>query len=951
MDDITRQSGLQALWGSSQLAGENAAYLEGLYETFLQDPASVSETWRRFFETLPRVNGQGLEHSHVAVREAMRLATRQPGRSPAVAAPMPDAGHEHKQVRVLQLINAYRFRGHQIACIDPLRLRSKPHLPDLDLSEHGLSESDLDSEFETGSMAFHERARLRDIIAHLQASYCGNIGSEYMHILETAEKRWIQQRLERAGGSPQFDTESRLRILQRLTAAEGLERYLHTRYVGQKRFSLEGGDSLIPLLDELVQRGGEHGVKELVLGMAHRGRLNVLINIVGKTPAELFEEFEGKAGQSQNRSGDVKYHQGFSSDLQSRKGLVHVTLSFNPSHLEIVDPVVEGSVRARQERSGDDEGNQVVPVLMHGDAAFAGQGVVMETINMSQSRGYSTKGTVHVVVNNQIGFTTSHQRDARSTEYCTDIAKMVGAPIFHVNGDDPEAVVHVTQLALDYRMSFHKDVVIDLVCYRRHGHSEADEPTATQPMMYQAIRDRHTTRGLYAEYLVEQGVCDEQLPHQLMEAYRARLDAGETVVDELIDKDVADYPYAVDWAPYLAQACTVYLDTSISLERIKRLWGRLEQLPEGYELNGSVARIMDNRRKMAAGALPIDWGFAETMAYASLVEDGHGVRLSGQDCGRGTFFHRHAVLHCQRDGSRYVPLRHVADDQGNFLVINSLLSEAAVLGFEYGYSTTDPHTLVIWEAQFGDFANNAQVVIDQFISAGEQKWNRLCGLVMFLPHGMEGQGPEHSSARLERYLQLCAEHNMQVCVPTTPAQIFHLLRRQQMMECRKPLIVMTPKSLLRHRLAVCSLEDLAQGEFQPVIPEGDALDPGKVTRVVLCSGKVYYDLLEKRRKEAIEHIAVIRIERIYPFPEGQMRTLLAGYPNVREYVWCQEEPQNQGAWFSIQHHLRAVLPQADLLHYAGRPFSAAPAAGYAWLHTQQQHALIEQALGLAVLDN
>ncbi|VAW82143.1 2-oxoglutarate dehydrogenase E1 component, partial [hydrothermal vent metagenome] len=859
--------------------------------------------------------------------------------------------HEHKQVRVLQLINAYRFRGHQIADIDPLQLRAKPQLPELQLSEHSLSESDLDSEFETGSMAFHPKARLRDIIVQLRACYCGSIGSEYMHIIETAEKRWIQQRLERGGGVSQFDTGSKLRILQRLTAAEGLERYLHTRYVGQKRFSLEGGDCLIPLLDELIQRGGEHGVKEQVIGMAHRGRLNVLINIVGKTPGELFQEFEGTAGQSENRSGDVKYHQGFSSDLKTCQGLVHVTLAFNPSHLEIVDPVVEGSVRARQQRSGDDEGNHVVPILIHGDAAFAGQGVVMETINMSQSRGYATKGTVHVVVNNQIGFTSSYQRDARSSEYCTDIAKMVDAPIFHVNGDDPEAVIHITQLALDYRMSFHKDVVIDMVCYRRHGHSEADEPTATQPMMYQAIRDRHTTRALYAEALVAQGVCDEQLPHQLMDAYRAHLDAGDVVVDELVDKSVADYPFAVDWEPYLAQACTAFLDTSIPMERIKRLWARLEILPEGYELNSNVAKIMDNRRKMVAGALPIDWGFAETMAYAALVEDGHGVRLSGQDSCRGTFFHRHAVLHCQRDGARYVPLRHISDDQGNFLVINSLLSEAAVLAFEYGYATTDPHTLVIWEAQFGDFANNAQVVIDQFISAGEQKWNRLCGLVMFLPHGMEGQGPEHSSARLERYLQLCAEHNIQVCVPTTPAQIFHLLRRQQMLECRKPLVVMTPKSLLRHRLAVNSLEDLIRGEFQPVMPECDTLEPGKISRIVMCSGKVYYDLLEQRRKQSIEHIAIIRIERLYPFPKDQMRTLLAGYSNAHEFVWCQEEPQNQGAWFAIQHHLQAVLPQADWLHYVGRSFSAAPAAGYAWLHTKQQHALVDQALGLVPLDN
>ncbi len=947
MDEVFRPKSLQEFWQNSQLAGHNAAYLEALYEQYLDDPDQVSGQWRHYFETLPRVNGHGSEAVHSAVRQAFRTLTQQPAMPrPATGSAPGTRAHEEKQIRVLQLINAYRFRGHQVARTDPLELREPPVLPELDPQHHGLGEADLDTVFETGSFASVETATLRELLEQLQTIYCGSIGSEYMHITETAEKRWLQQRLEHAGGQPAFSAEERLRILDRLTAAEGLERYLHTRYVGQKRFSLEGGDSLIPLLDELIHRCGAHGVKETVIGMAHRGRLNVLINIVGKTAAELFQEFEGTAGKSSNGSGDVKYHQGFSSDLQTAKGLVHVTLAFNPSHLEIVDPVVEGSVRARQQRSGDETGDQVVPILIHGDAAFAGQGVVMETINMSQSRGFSTKGTVHIVVNNQIGFTTSYQADARSTLYCTDIAKMVNAPIFHVNGDDPEAVIRVTQMALDYRMSFHKDVVIDMVCYRRHGHSEADEPTATQPIMYQAIRDRLTTRALYAEALVRQQVCDEGQPHQLMDDYRGRLDQGVSVVPELVPKEQASYPYEVDWEPYLAQACTAFLDTSIPLPRLRTLWKNLLQLPEGFELNGNVGKIMDNRRKMAAGALPVDWGFAEITAYASIVTDRYNVRLSGQDSGRGTFFHRHAVLHNQKDGSLYVPLRHVADDQADFLVINSLLSEEAVLAFEYGYSTTDPNTLVIWEAQFGDFANNAQVVIDQFISAGEQKWNRLSGLVLFLPHGMEGQGPEHSSARLERYLQLCAEHNMQVCVPTTPAQIFHLLRRQILLECRKPLVVMTPKSLLRHRLAVSTLEDLTGGEFQPVLPEVDAVDAGKVTRLVMCSGKVYYDLLEKRREQGLEHVAILRIERLYPFPKEALRKLIESYPAVTEYIWCQEEPQNQGAWFSSQHHMRSVLPESASLEYAGRAFSAAPAAGYAWRHLQQQHRLVAQALGL-----
>ncbi len=947
MDDITRPKGLLEFWEDSQLAGHNAAYLEDLYERFLSDPGSVPEHWRTFFQTLPRVNGHGAEPSHSAIRETFRTLTRRPYARlrPPPGVPRADL-HAEKQIRVLQLINAYRFRAHQIADIDPLGLREKPELPELTPAFHGLGEADMDIQFDTGSLAIGERATLREILSRLQAIYCGSVGSEYMHITETQEKRWIQERIERAGGELSLDVALRRRILQRLTAAEGLERYLHTRYVGQKRFSLEGGDALIPLLDELIQRGGTHGIKEVSIGMAHRGRLNVLINIVGKTAAELFEEFEGKAGRDSSGSGDVKYHQGFSSDLRAGKGIVHVNLAFNPSHLEIVGPVVEGSVRARQQRSGDDEGKYVVPILIHGDAAFAGQGVVMETFNMSQSRGFSTKGTVHIVVNNQIGFTTSAQRDARSTLYCTDIAKMVNAPIFHVNGDDPDAVIAVTQLALDYRMNYHKDVVIDLVCYRRHGHSEADEPTATQPVMYRAIRNHPTPRALYAERLVAEGVYDADTPQQIMDAYRDRLDRGERVVDELVPKEEANYPWAVNWQPYLAQACTAFLDTSVSIDRLRQLWRHLDRLPDGFELNPNVAKIIGNRRKMAAGAMPIDWGFAETMSYATLVDEGFPVRLCGQDSGRGTFFHRHAVLYCQKDGSAYVPLRNIGEKQANFLVINSLLSEEAVLAFEYGYATTDPKTLVIWEAQFGDFANNAQVVIDQFISAGEQKWNRLCGLVMFLPHGLEGQGPEHSSARLERYLQLCAEHNMQVCVPTTPAQIFHLLRRQVMLKCRKPLVVMSPKSLLRHRLAVSTLEDFSEGQFQPVIAEVDALQDDVVRRVVLCAGKVYYELLEKRREQKIEDIAIIRVERLYPFPEGLLRNELARYPNAADIIWCQEEPQNQGAWFSIQHHLHATTSDASKLHYVGRPFSAAPAVGYAWLHLQQQHRLVAEALGL-----
>ncbi|HEX9626222.1 MAG TPA: 2-oxoglutarate dehydrogenase E1 component [Acidiferrobacterales bacterium] len=941
MDERHKPSSLEVLWSTSPLAGGNAAYLEALYERYLENPAGIDPAWRRYFETLPRVNGHDLDTSHAAVRDSFRRLARAP-----LAAPVA-AGQLEKQVKVLQLINAYRFRGHQRAQFDPLEPTESEEIPDLTLRHHGLSEADFDTVFETGSLVGPRRASLREIVAVLEQTYCSAIGAEYMYITDTAEKRWIQQRLEGARGRPDYSPEVRRRLLNRITAAEGLERYFHTKYVGQKRFSLEGGESLIPMLDEIVQRSGTHGVKELVIGMAHRGRLNVLVNIVGKTPADLFLEFEGRMKPGTDGSGDVKYHQGFSSDIQTPGGPVHVALAFNPSHLEIVGPVVEGSVRARQDRRGDHDGGEVVPVLLHGDAAFAGQGVVMETFNMSQSRGYATRGTVHIVINNRIGFTTSQHQDARSTLYCTDVAKMVNAPIFHVDGDDPEAVLFVTQVALDYRMAFRKDVVIDLVCYRRHGHSEADEPAVTQPVMYRKIRQKPTTRELYAKRLTDDGVVTAEQAEAELAAYTRALDAGDTVAPSLVRDDSSYYPYRADWRPYLARACNVDIDTRVPLERLRDLASGLQRLPEGFELHPNVAKILDNRRKMAAGALPLDWGCAETLAYATLVTDGYDVRLSGQDSGRGTFFHRHAILHNQKDGAPYIPLRQLAPDQADFLAINSLLSEEAVLAFEYGYATTDPKVLVIWEAQFGDFANNAQVVIDQFISAGEQKWNRLCGLTLFLPHGYEGQGPEHSSARPERYLQLCAEYNMQVCVPTTPAQIFHLLRRQMLLTCRKPLVVMTPKSLLRHRQAVSSLEDLTDGGYHTILPEVDPLDDAAVKRVVLCSGKVYYDLIDKRRADKRDDVAILRMEQLYPFPEEALAAGLKRYPNAQSYVWCQEEPKNQGAWYASQHHVRSVIGRDTPLDYAGRPASAAPAVGYVPVHVEQQRRLVAEALGPA----
>jgi len=938
--------GLRALWRSSPLAGGNAAYLEQLYEQFLHDPDSVPQAWRQYFENLPHVDGVTQDIPHSIIREEFRKRARQ---LRSLARPRAEqaavtADQAHKQVKVLQLINAYRYRGHQAAKLDPLGLREVPMLPDLELETVGLSESDLDTVFETGSLVGPKQATLREIIAHLQATYVGTIGAEYMHITDTQEKRWIQSSFESMHGVPNYPPEVRVNLLKRLTAAQGLEHYLHTKYVGQKRFSLEGSESLVPMLDEVIQRAGAMGVKEIVIGMAHRGRLNVLVNILGKSPAELFREFEGK-NDNNGGTGDVKYHLGFSSDIETEGRNVHVALAFNPSHLEIVGPVVQGSVRARQERSHDKRGNRILPVVIHGDAAFSGQGVVMETFSMSQSRGYSTKGTVHIVLNNQIGFTTSNQQDARSTLYCTDVAKMVGAPIFHVNGDDPDAVLFVTQIALDFRMTFHKDVVIDLFSYRRHGHSEADEPSVTQPVMYQRIRELPTTLALYKRVLVEDRVIAEDQAAEITQTYQKQLDDGVCVAPHIVPKEEADYAFNADWSAYSSGTGESLPETGISLETLRALSEAMLRVPEGFELHPQVVKIFDSRRKMAAGALPVDWGFAENLAYASLLKDGYGVRLSGQDSGRGTFFHRHAVVYHHKTGEAYVPLRNIFDEQPNFLVINSLLSEEAVLAFEYGFATADPKTLTIWEAQFGDFANNAQVVIDQFVCAGEQKWNRLCGLVLFLPHGYEGQGPEHSSARLERYLQLCAQQNMFVCAPTTPAQFFHLLRRQMLWPRRKPLVIMTPKSLLRHRNSVSTLEELTQGRFRAFLGEMEPLDDAAVKEIIFCSGKVYYDLLERRQTLQRRDSAILRVEQLYPFPEADLRQELQRYPRASRFIWCQEESRNKGAWYQTQHRIHRILPEGMLLEYVGRPTAAAVAVGSYHLHIKQLNEFLDQALG------
>lgn len=929
------------------LSTGSAEYLEALYEQFLQDPDHLEPSWRAYFFDLQQQMAQPqADQAHQPIRRQLlnHLQTRLSSYTPGYCL---DPAAAKKQSAVLRLINGYRVRGHQQAKTNPLCLQvgECPEIPDLDPAYHQLDAADEESLFNTGSLVAPDQLSLPAIIQRLKTAYCGSLGSEYMYLTETAEKRWIQNRIEGSYGKTPFSPEEQRHILQRLTAAEGIERYLHTRYAGQKRFSLEGGESLIPLLDELGQRAGQQGVRELVIGMAHRGRLNVLINILGKSPADLFREFEGKQAV-QGSSGDVKYHMGFSSDIATPGGHLHLALAFNPSHLEIINPVVQGSVRARQQRRHDAAGKQVLGVLIHGDAAFAGQGVVMESLNMSQTRGYTIGGTLHIIINNQIGFTTSNAFDARSTLYCSDVAKMVQAPIFHVNGDDPEAVIYTVRMALDFCQQFSKDVVIDLICYRRHGHNEADEPAVTQPIMYQLIQQHPTTREIYAQLLIQRHIITAAEAEQLIMDYRARLDAGQCVSRPALK--ITDNPYVANWRPYFNQEWDTPADTSLSLAAVQRLTAGLLRLPVGYAVHPRVARILEDRRKMAAGAIPLDWGYAENLAYASLVTAGYAVRLSGQDSGRGTFFHRHATILNQKTGEVYIPLQHLAPDQAHFLVINSVLSEEAVLAFEYGYAAAEPNSLVIWEAQFGDFANGAQVVIDQFISSGEAKWQRLCGLVMMLPHGYEGQGPEHSSARLERYLQLCAEHNIQVCVPTTPAQMFHLLRRQQLRPYRKPLIILSPKSLLRHPLSVSALEDIISGQFQPCLGETDTLDADQVTRVIICCGKVYYDLLEKRRILALNTIAIIRIEQLYPFPERLLKGLLAQYPQASHVVWCQEEPENQGAWYQLQHRLRALLHPAQSLSYAGREQAASPAVGHYGLHIAQQNRLIADALGINV---
>ena len=931
--------------GNSYLYGANAPFIEALYESWLADPQSVEPRWRGYFDELQKLDDGPRDVSHFAVQD--RFAAMAKERRPQTAA-APIDGFQ-KQFSVLQLIAAYRFQGCRVADVDPLGRMEKASIPELDPVFYGLTDADLDTPFNAGTLHGPAQDSLRGILQRLKNTYCQKVGVEIMYISDIPQKRWLLERFEPSLGRPAYDAVYKKHLLERLTAAEILEKYLNSKYVGQTRFSLEGGDGLIPLLDNLLQRAGAAGVQELVIGMAHRGRLNVLVNTLGKMPKDLFSSFEGKQN-TEVLAGDVKYHDGQSSNIMTPGGPMHVTLSFNPSHLEIVNPVVEGSVRARQHRRKDHKGDQVLPVVIHGDASVAGQGVVMETLNLAETRGYGTGGTVHIIINNQIGFTTSDRRDSRSTLYCSDVCKMLEVPIFHVNGDDPEAVCFVTEIALDYRMKFHKDAVVDLVCYRRLGHNEQDEPMVTQPLMYKLIAQHPGTRKLYAEKLAAQGVIKPTDPDEMIKTYRDALDAGFHTNKTILSNYKP--PFQVNWAPFKNIPWTFKAVTGLPMDALKLLATKLLTVPQHFKLHPRVEKIVSDRRAMAAGTVPLDWGMAENLAYAALLKDGFAVRLSGQDSGRGTFFHRHAVWHDQNrerwDSGTYIPLQHISENQPDFVVIDSVLSEEAVLGFEYGYATAEPNELVIWEAQFGDFANGAQVVIDQFIAAGEVKWGRICGLALMLPHGYEGQGPEHSSARIERYLQLCADYNMQICIPSTPAQMFHLLRRQMIRPFRKPLIIFSPKSLLRHKESISSLDDLANGEFQVVIPDAELQNTQKVKRVVFCSGKIYFDLMAARREKGIDDIAIVRLEQLYPFPHDEFKIEIDRYKDAKEIVWCQEEPGNQGAWHRIQHYLQRQMLPHQKLSYALRPSSSTPAGGYLALHNQRQKAVVDAALSHGV---
>ena len=929
---------MQELWGSSHLSAGHAAYLETLYEIYLTTPENLSKEWSDFFSNLPSEQGRNGEISHQSVINEFKNLSRG-----AVSA---KEEIDERQGKVIRLIQSYRNRGHQEATLDPLDMMDRNPIEDLKIEFQGLSEDDLDTEFYTDTFnSDSKKSSLKNILDDLRRIYCGNIGIEYNYIMDSNERRWFQKKFESKIESYSFSKDEKLHIYERLNSAEGLAKYLAAKYPGMKRFGIDGSEALVPLVDAVIQNCGSLGANQICFGMAHRGRLNLLVNVLGKFPADLFSAFDESGELEGANTGDVKYHLGFSSNINTPGGEVHVSLNNNPSHLEIVDPVVLGSVRARQDRLDDNDRKKVVPVLLHGDASFSGQGVVMESLQMSQTRGFNVGGAIHIIVNNQIGFTTSNKNDARSTDYSTDVAKMIQAPVIHVNGDDPEMVIKAVKIACKYREKFHKDVVIDLFCYRRRGHNEADDPSATQPSMYKKIAKHPSVLNQYQEKLMSEGFITKQSALNIKNNYRESLEAGKTVAKSL--SDYSNNALWFDWTDYMDVLWWPKVDTSYNAKKFTSLGRKVCEVPDSFQLGNQALKIFNDRKKMTDGSLDINWGYAESMAYASLLEEGYPIRITGQDVRRGTFSHRHACVFDKDSGEGFIPLSKIArENNTRFHIYDSLLSEEAVLAFEYGYSATWPTGLTIWEAQFGDFVNGAQVVIDQFIVSAQHKWERLSGLVMLLPHGYEGQGPEHSSARIERFLQLCASENIQVCIPSSPSQIFHLLRRQAIRKMRTPLVVISPKSLLRNPKATSSLKDLTKGSFKCVIDDEIKNKPS-ITKVVLCSGKVFYDLKDRQNSEQKDNIAIVRIEQLYPFPYDDLEEILMEYENVKDIVWCQEEPQNQGAWFSHRHRLQRVLDRLgkdNEITLVSRPPAAAPAVGMMKLHLEQQSNLVTEAL-------
>ncbi|EHR8256917.1 2-oxoglutarate dehydrogenase E1 component [Escherichia coli] len=901
------------------LSGDNATWLEEYYQTWLRTPEQLPEDWRRFFLS-PELTVQSVSGDNNVSGATLK-----------------------KQAAVIQLINAWRTQGHLRAKLDPLGLNPPADVPSLQPGFWGLSEEDLLQEFSVTFGAHTTQMPLKQLLNLLEQAWAGSQAYELAHLENREEINWLLSRIE-SSNAPQADVQTCIARFEKLMAAETLERYLHTRYVGQKRFSLEGGESAIPALDTLTKRLRAQGVEEMVIGMAHRGRLNVLVNLLNKDPAQLFAEFEGKQTIGSG-SGDVKYHMGYSSNLETPAGSLHVALAYNPSHLEIVNPVVLGQVRARQERRGEDGQAKVVGVLIHGDSALGGLGVNQTTFNLSQTQGYGTGGTLHLVINNQIGFTTSRLQDMRSSRYCTDIAKMVAAPIIHVNGDDVDAVCQVMELACEWRDTFRRDIIIDICCFRKHGHNESDEPRLTQPQMYQAVDVHPGTLARYGESLARRGLLTQAQQDEMTARYRDWLDSCQKREPQPLKPAI--HSFSANWYGLTNPHWSAPVSTALPRQKLAAYGEIISTLPPDVVAHPTIERQLALRQDMAAGTQPIDWGMAEMLAYASLVDAGVGVRLSGEDSGRGTFSHRHAVVHHQTEARRYLPLQHIRAGQASFDVYDSVLNEEALLAFEYGYSTSAPQQLVIWEAQFGDFANGAQVAIDQFISSGETKWDRYSGLTILLPHGYDGQGPEHSSARPERWLQLCAENNMQVVMPSESAQMFHLLRGQALRPMRKPLVIMMSKRLLRFKGAMSELSEFTDGAYKPVVTDPQLHQSQKVKRVILCSGQVYYDVLEARKqRECEDEVAIVRLEQLYPFPVAELNDVLASWPNCYEWIWLQEEPENQGAWRQIRHELAALKINTPYWQYAGRPAAAAPATGYGRVHKQQ----IDEFLAAAFAD-